>query len=379
MRTAQFLALYIVCLALSSYVHAKTDGDVYSIHTIDAARKVGITSNVVLVHKNYKKENLGEAINGVLHLSSPIRCTQGMTLEVSPGSAWYNDATKIMECKPQEYVYLKLILFKKGGALGRKERVVTTIAKNITSAIRADDNALLALLYNELAAEINAINPILYQLYSKRVIKFYSQATNYPRDVLGAEISGKLSSDFLLFIRNRQLANNILGTGVLDYKTLSSEANRNIHWFRGRVYEDVTKVPTLDDQVKCAIAKFKIDRNYTKLNPIVKHLLKTAERKEQIGKYGDASLLFNEAYARGRASREAAEYAARKTFENVGKVLGVKSAVSCDPEQRKYVMTKEMVKAIKDYQKTNDIAVTGQVNYKTIRSFSESDIRAYLR
>ena len=380
MKITRLLALIMVYIALPTTVFANTNGEVHSIHIVRADTNAGITANVVLVQNNYKEKNLGRANNGILHLSKPVKCTQGMTLKVFPSAAWYNDTTKSMECKKKEYVYLEAIQFSKRESFRQKKhRVVITIAANTTSATRADDYALLALLYSELAAEIRSLDRTLFELYSKRIIENYALATNYIRSVSGIEIYGKYSDDFRSFILNRQSLNNIPGTGKLDYKTLSFEANRNIHWFRYHVYTDVTKVPKIADEAQFTKAKLlKSIRKNIELNSTVKYLLMTAESKEQIGKYGDASLLFNEASARGGASWEVGGYAARKAFMNAGKVLGVDSAARYDPQQMKYVMTEEMVGALIGYQKTKNFSASGQLDYKTIRSFSESGIGAYL-
>lgn len=371
------MALFVICIALPDSVALASSGEVNSIHTIAADHKMGIASYVVLIHRNNSPEALGNTKpNGVLPVSPPIQCESGMKLEVTSGSGWYQSATKMMECNPEEYVHLERMYFKEDIAV-HDNTVILNIANNLEAASKTGDYALTALLYNELAAEMLPINASLYQEYSWRAITFFALATDYPGMLSRGRVLSGSWEDFIAFVQDRQAVRNIPQSGLLDYKTLSLEANRNVHWFRNRTYEDIEQVPTLQEFAGCGNIDIFQSQDYVVANPIAINLLGIAKEKEQKGKFGDAALLFNEARARAPSLHEVADFAAHEAFVNAGKVLGVASPVRCDPEQEKYVLTDTMVEALKGYQKIIGIASTGKLNYETVRSFSDLGVGDY--
>ena len=209
-------------------------------------------------------------------------------------------------------------------------------------------------------------------------LDFYALATDYQGVIAQGKVIGSSWGDFGSFVKDRQSMLGIPDDGILNYKTLSLEASRNIHWFRNHRYEDISVVPRLDDLTRCTIIDVSNLGNYVTVNPVIDDLLQLAEKKQHIGKYGDAALLYNEVHARSAFSKEIANYSAYATFESVGKILGIRSPVRCDPEQGKYVLTGSMVTALEEYQEEHGILPTGKLNYKTIRSFSDFGVGDYL-
>lgn len=372
------IVLTVTCIALLNSASLASSGEVSSIHTIAADHKMGISSVIVLIHRNNQAEHLGStAPNGVRTVSPPILCKRGMKLEVTPGTGWYQETTKLMDCHREEYVYLERNYFGDNFTSVENEAIMN-IAYNLETASKAGDFALVALLYNELAAEMLPVNEKLSREYSSRAITFFALAADYSGILSkGRVLSGSWES-FIGFVQSRQAAQNIPKTGILDYETLSVEANRNVHWFRNRTYQIIDQVPTLEDFVGCENIDFLKSRDDLASSPIVRNLLSIAKEKEQLGKFGDAALLFNEAYARVPPLDRVAKLAAHEAFMNAGKVLGVGSPVRCDPEQNKFVLTSSMVEALKSYQKVNGIPSTGKLNYRTVRSFSDFGIGDYL-
>jgi len=55
-----------------------------------------------------------------------------------------------------------------------------------------------------------------------------------------------------------------------------------------------------------------------------------------------------------------------------GKFLNVDQAVVYDPGQKKQVPSPELESKIKDYQSQHDLTPTGQLNYPTLRTASET-------
>lgn len=373
------VALLIIYTALVSSAFADITGQVNHIHTIAADDGDGIPSQVVLISQIGEKVNLGPTdANGVIPFPQRMVCDRGMKLEVTSGSSWYDNASKLMECKNPEYVRLKRIHISKRYPNAYSNPTIINIAYNISMASKANDYALTALLYSELAAEFSPFSEELNRLYSSRSIGFFALATDYPGLISQGQISQGEWGDFHAFVRRRQADWNISDTGFLDYKILSLEAGRNIHWFRNHKYDDISDVPTNDDLLLCKkLFSPNVDA-LKNVSPVVSDLLQLAMEKEKIGKYGDATLLFNEVHARSFPSKDIADYSARSAFLNAGKLLGVTSSVNCDPEQGKYVLTRSMVEAIEKYQQEMGIPPSGKLNYKTVRSFSEFGVGDYL-
>ena len=379
MRTVLLLIVLVVLWPLPpGFVSATSGTAVDSIHTIDAKTRAGVKTNVVLINPKYERENLGRTQdNGVLPLSPPRTCTSGMTLEVVSGSAWYPNTTKAMECSPQEFVHLQRVEFSSYRLLKGQRLLVPRLANNITAALNANDPALVALLYNELAGELSSVEGTLQRQYRGRSVMFYLEAIGYTGSGARSLMAGEGLAGFENRLKARQFARKVPTTGKVDYLTLAVEADRNAHWFRSRTYEDVSGVPTLNRESRCA-RKSSPENIKAPLALVVTDLVKTAQAKQRMGEYAAASLLFNEVLASGALGEETAAYVERQTLLNVGRTLEVEEPVRCDPQQGKYVMNGRLRAALKKYQRAKSISVTGRVDYKTLRTMAETDMSGYL-
>lgn len=373
------VVLLVICIAAFGEAFAETAKDVKQIHTIAADDQRGIPSHVILIHRNKVVEDLGATDqNGVIDIVPPMSCMSGMRLKVTSGSAWYDDATKLMSCENPEYVALERIHIRDRFPQVYEHPEIVNLAHNTVVAAAAQDYALMALLYSELAAEISPFSEELYRQYSSRATSFYALATHYPGVIVQGEVLKGSWLDFAAFVQGRQVLWDIPGDGLLNYLTLSLEADRNVHWFRNRIYREISQVPTLGDVIPCTRFDTSIWDKYVAEKPVVSELLRIAEEQEGIGEYGDATLLYNEVHARAKLSKEVADYAAYAAFFNAGKVLGVEQSVRCDPEQSKYVLTEDMVAAVEKYQRDKGISPTGNLDYRTVRSFSNFGVGDYL-
>lgn len=371
-----------ICIIPFGSTSAETSGemDVHSILVVgkNPASKdteEGIQSAIILIKPDGTQKSLGLTNEyGKYDSIPPISCKKGMELLVTPSSAWYLVTKKFMKCEDPEFVRL-------ADAPKDPEEyslAIINLAHNITVAHAAQDYALTALLYSDLAAEFSFINEEQYRQYSSRAVDFYALATDYPGIITQGKVLGGSWDDFTAFVRGRQAELDIAESGVLNYKTLSFEAGRNIHWFRNHRYEDISKAPSLGELIQCTRIESRMVENYLTEQSVIGNLMRIAKEKERMEKYGDATLLYNEVQARASYSKKLADFSAHAAFVNAGKTLGVESSVNCDPEQRKYVLTPAMVSALEKHQKEMGILLTGKLDYETIRSFSEFDVAEYL-
>lgn len=104
-------------------------------------------------------------------------------------------------------------------------------------------------------------------------------------------------------------------------------------------------------------------------------LVKNAHIQFAKGNYGASALAFNEAHARiSKHDKDASVKLEKELYISVGKVLEIETPIVYDHVQQKYVMTPELKSAVEYFQQNNNLNTTGSLDFKTLRTMSDSDI-----
>lgn len=115
-------------------------------------------------------------------------------------------------------------------------------------------------------------------------------------------------------------------------------------------------------------------------SPTVLYALKEEAAKAEVeGDMGAAALLYNEVYYRARNLEPTlAEEARIHAINFTAKALGVDNAITNDPDQKKRVPSKRLVKAIKKYQYLSGIKRTGRIDFNTLKKLSGKTVGQYI-
>ena len=370
----KFYTLVALVLAISgaSVQSAAENLRLSEIHTRKGDTGDGLQSMVHLVHADDTQLRLGKSgDDGILALKDSKPCSHGMILRAKPDSPWYSLTKKDVECGGPEIVMLERVNFAASGF------ELNNLLTNAEYAIAADDPAVLALIYNELAAQVNPFDPELSWDYAERAVLAWARSTSFSGDPVGLAGGNKLTSRFASHVKHIQELSKLEQTGHLDYLTFAETAKRDIYWFRYGVHPEPGAVPTRDVTIQCAPPTLEQFIN-AKPSSLQSALVNAAIESESGGEYGNAALLFNEAYARVKMDTkmaEFAEYIEPRIYMNAGLALNVAHPVKCDPMQARFVMTPKMLEAVKALQPEQP---TGILDFQTIRSFSDMDIGPFL-
>lgn len=121
----------------------------------------------------------------------------------------------------------------------------------------------------------------------------------------------------------------------------------------------------------------KIKEQKIKISKIVyvKKLERTARRFEESNDYTKAALAYNEINAR---TPEASEDVKKKIYMLWGKHLDNTKPIIYDEDQATYVMSPGLKKDIINFQKTESIKATGNLDYKTLQQGAGDNIGSYM-
>ncbi len=325
-------------------------------------------SSVLLILSDNSQKCLGPTgSDGVLTLEPAEPCMQGMVLRARPGSAHYQEASKYLECgDSQEVMLLRRIHYEETSL------ETDNLRKNIEYAVAANDPALEALLYNDLAAR--STDSDRSNDYAERAVLAWAAATDFCGDPVAPVGGNKLTYQFAAHVEQQQQLMGLKVTGQLDYLTFAKTANRDVSWFLYDVQPNLAEVPAMGQRIQCAKLTSR-EVNRENLPELITALVDAAEQRESAGEYGNAALLFNEAHARVRDDPVAMAYIEPRVYENVGRELGVPNPIQCDPIQARFVMTPAMVETVKAHQQEQ---ATGILDYETIRGFADIDVGPFL-
>lgn len=339
------------------------------IRTLAVDSGVGLVADLTLIRSDERRRRLGPTgQNGTLMLDRTEPCDVGMVLVAQPGSGWYKQTSKNVECAGPEIVMLQRAYFATVGP------ETDALLRNIDYVLAEDDRALAALLYNDLAEEVAPADAVLSDDYAERAAYAWANATGFRGEPLGQGGGKVLAPEFVAHVGERQQSLGLERSGRLDYETLAAEADHEVFWFRHSLQPEPSTVPTRSEPVQCPTVTSN-DINPAEEASLVVGLIRAAEEKERLGEYGNAALLFNEAHAHVRDETTMAFYTERRVYENVGRVLDVRPPVQCDPIQRRFVMTPAMVDAVRAQQRAQP---TGVLDYRTLRSLGDIDVGTFL-
>ena len=299
--------------------------DLSEIHTLALDSGDGMESRVILIRSDESRRQLGiTKSNGVLTLEQAEPCDAGMVLEAEPSSAWYKKGRKNIECTDPEIIEMQRVQF------ARMNPETENLLKNTDYTAAIDDPALAALLYNELAARVASADQDLSHDYAERAVYAWANATDFFGEPVVPSGGSILTSDIIEHAKQYQKSMGLKPTGLLDYQTFATTADRDIFWFLLDVYPEPGTVSKRSESILCerptssdAIAKGE--------SPLVTTLVRAAEEKERAGEYGNAALLFNETRARVGDDTTMAIYTEPRVYENAGRALNVLVPTRCDP------------------------------------------------
>ena len=332
-----------------------------------------------LQHADYRRQNLGStAENGVLRLQDGLTCTRGMIIKATPASAWYKSETKSMDCSDPEEIVVQMIIIRDSSD-HRKSGIIRNLVSNILSAVRADDGILLALLYNDLSKEIESESDSLSRDYADRAAISFAKETGFPGVATREEPGSGLSLEFFSHVKRFQGESGIEPNGRLDYVTLAYLADRDIHWFRHHKYKDTNVALRRSVSDPCTSLDSVSRGDISADSVLINRLLETAKQREKSGEHGTAALLYNEALSR-MPRDDVSKIVERAVYENIAEELELPfdRAIRCDPEQARFVMTPEMINAVRVHQNRVGLDVTGTLGYSTLNSFSGADVGSFL-
>ena len=363
------MSAVVTCLP----VHAVTPQKLSEIRTVAQDSGDGVTSAVALVGSDDSRRRLGKTNqDGVLRLQQAESCGAGMVLEAKPGSAWYKKTNKDVDCASPEIVKLEPVNF------ATTNRETDNLLRNIDYVAAIEDEALMALLYNDLTGQVAPMDKSLSREYAERTVSAFARATDFKGDPVGPVGGSVLTPEFFAHVAQHQQSVGLEPTGRVDYPTLAAEANHDVGWFRHDVYQQPDTVPTRDEPVQC-VRLTSSDVSVEKESLLVAALVRAAEERESAAEYGNAALLFNEAHGHITEDTMTATYTEQRVYENAGRVLNVPAPVSCDPLQRRFVMTPTMVEVIKAHQEEKPMAEEpGILGYSTLRSLAGIDVGPFL-
>lgn len=104
----------------------------------------------------------------------------------------------------------------------------------------------------------------------------------------------------------------------------------------------------------------------------VKNLLLYAEKKQSVGDYGSAALALNDVVDRIKEyNKTTADSISIEVYKATGKALNVANPTVFDPIQARTVISPELGRKIRNYQKDNSLSVTGKLDFYTLSSISQ--------
>ena len=328
--------------------------------------KRGVVSKVTLTRSDGTKKELGvTGSNGVKTLLQIEPCDAGMVLKVVPQSGWYKIAKKNVECADPEVVYLERYNFELAS------RETYNLLQNIDNLAATNDPALEALLYSDLSGQVASDDQNLSQDYYQRAEYAWAIATGFSGEIAG--LDGGRIPEFTNHLMQYQQSMGLEPTGIPNYQTFATAADRDIGSFRHAVYADPGDVPRRSEPACERLTSSVFITGGESL--LVTALVRAAEERESAREYGNAALLFNEAHARVDGDTTMSVYTEHRVYENAGRALNVPVPVLCDPIQRRFVMSAAMVEAVRAHQQE---VPTGILDYQTLRSLADIDVGSFL-
>ncbi len=363
MRIYSLIASMLVAFWIPSQTIAD---DLSEVQILAKKSKMRVGALVTLTRTN-GSNRYGRAVRGKWALSPVEPCDNGMVLNAKSLEPNYKNAKKSVECRGSvEIVFLE----------PRKILVssleIDNLRQNISYAVAADDTALVAMLYNELAAQVSNADSGLSRDFAERAVFAWADATNFEGDPVAPAGGNNLTKQFAEHVKQQLIG--LESTGRLDFLAFAKTANRDVYWFLYDVHPNPAEVPTRRQGIECARPASSVV-NDENLPTHVTALVEAAEKSEIAEEYGNAALLFNEAHARVGDDTVVAEYIEPRVYENAGRALNVSDPIRCDPIQKRFVMTPTMFEAVKAYQGEQ---ATGILDYKTIRGLADIDVGPFL-
>lgn len=112
---------------------------------------------------------------------------------------------------------------------------------------------------------------------------------------------------------------------------------------------------------------------------IIENLEVNATYFEDINEYAKAAMIYNEIFVRVLDSDEkVARDAEKKVYVLFGKSLNNYEPTTYDPKQNKIVISTSFKEDIKKFQEINNIAYTGNLDYRTLSKAAEAPIGWYI-
>ncbi len=293
-------------------------------------------------------------------------CYDGMVIEVVPDTARYVKSRKDVECTNPEVV--RVLPFNRRLM---ENHETNNLLQNIDNLAATDAPALEALLYSDISGQVALADQNLSQDYYQRAQSALANATGFPGEPVGAD--GGRISEFTMHLMQYQQSVGLKPTGIPNYETFATAADRDIGSFRHAVYADPGDVARRSEPACLRLTSSDVMTGGE--STLVTALVRAAEERESAGEYGKAALFFNEAHARVDGNTMMSVYTEHLVYENAGRALNVPVPVLCDPIQRRFVMSPAMVEAIRARQQ---VEPTGILDYQTLRSLANIDVGPFL-
>ncbi|MCP3940317.1 MAG: peptidoglycan-binding protein [Desulfobacteraceae bacterium] len=167
--------------------------------------------------------------------------------------------------------------------------------------------------------------------------------------------------------------------GKLEYVSYTNKDGYTQVEFQCDKLDKVIFIPKSDYYSKTFNCPIKKKEIFLSSITYQRNLIANAEHNFSIGDYGSSAFAFSEAAARLRKhDKNASMAAAVKAYKATGKVFGVETSVVFDPLQAKQVISPELGKAIKKYQQEIGLEVTGELDFRTLKSVSKTELPAML-
>lgn len=175
----------------------------------------------------------------------------------------------------------------------------------------------------------------------------------------------------IFLVDGKDVSSRVAATDAAGYFSLESKCEPG-HQIRARPRSE----QYFSESVECASAASEVRVGRMKY---IQNLRANAIILEQRSETAEAAFIYNEIAARMASnSTVEAKKAEVKTFELIGLTLGVSAATTYDPHQERTVMTPELKAAIEAFQKSNGIAATGVLDYRTLTVASKRPISMYM-
>lgn len=371
LRSSLAAACLFSGVLLSVPAHA---GRVFEIRVLDEEQS-GITADVIRILSTGREEWLARTDQaGAVTFEPPIRCAFNHRILVRPDAPLVYQQPEYQACKEKLLFVLKRwVGLAKIIAKAPDRHVIKNLLNQVDALESEEEFGALALVYTELSNRFRRLNSDLADQMRQQAYLYAGRNLSIDGALAfdSAQKTSVMSRQLKTALVEFQQRMKLTASARLDSATLQAMAGKP-HWHFLYGYESASPIGGPGPEVH----PWEVEET----RKIVENLVVNAEVAVKKQDYGLAALLYTETAQRFTDIDEigAARNAEKESYSLVGRALGVKPATTYDPVQGKWVMSKELRRALKEYQAIQNLPVSGQLDYRTLRRLAGGNVGQYL-